>query len=513
MTSTMTSTESEPVFNNFYTPDNQNDVLERNSQVSKMRIFYENAECVLAWLGVLKKGHIAFDVMRSLRAKYDDKLSTYIGNKPTSHRVMPLDRISIQHIIGEGLLKEMLSDDENNPELEAKYEALCNLFRSELWTRLWIWQEIILAKSIYLEWDTHSVEFDGLVIICQILCYIEMATRESIQSTPRIATFLFGSRVFSSNIFAIVELAWRRENWRRQKVLDFKDLLYATQAASSTDPRDKVLALCGLIDPAYNIVPNYTESIVSTYCKTAIAIMELEQSLDILAYCKHPRVSNVSMILPTWCPDWSLKGGEMSRRISMLRNTNSTKSCIFHASAAISGSFTVTAGSLFAQGFPIGTVQSIGSLAEREGESNEEKFDSLLNSLAQLVSEHTTVTEELRLKLERTATIDDAGYPNVNVPRDLIYASNYNNLKRDAVRGRRRFFVTENGLMGMAPPHVQVEDSVCVLLGARVPFLLRKVDSFYTLVGEAYVSDGYMYGAAIRNMEAGKMQVQDFEIR
>ncbi|KAE9380144.1 hypothetical protein N431DRAFT_459106 [Stipitochalara longipes BDJ] len=180
---------------------------------------------------------------------------------------------------------------------------------------------------------------------------------------------------------------------------------------------------------------------------------------------------------------------------------------------ATCGSFTVTAGSLFAQGLLISTVKSRGSLAEADQESNKEKFDSLLNSWAQLAGGHKTVTDELRQRLERTATLDDSGYPNVSVPRNLVDASNYGRLKCDVVEGNRRFFTTRNGLMGMAPPHVEVDDLVCVLLGARVPFLLRKGDGFYTLVGEVYVSDGYMYGTAINDMRAGKIQVQDFEIR
>jgi hypothetical protein len=86
-------------------------------------------------------------------------------------------------------------------------------------------------------------------------------------------------------------------------------------------------------------------------------------------------------------------------------------------------------------------------------------------------------------------------------------------LKLEAVEGRRQFFVTSNGLMGMAPPHVQEGDLACVLLGAQVPFLLRRGNGFYTLVGEIYISNGYMYGRAVDEMEAGKLEVQEFEIR
>jgi hypothetical protein len=67
----------------------------------------------------------------------------------------------------------------------------------------------------------------------------------------------------------------------------------------------------------------------------------------------------------------------------------------------------------------------------------------------------------------------------------------------------------------MAPTHVKEGDIACVLLGAQLPFLLRKDKDkrFYTLVGEVYMSNGYMYGRAIDEMEAGEIQSQEFEIR
>ena len=494
---------------------NQNEVLERNNQVLKMRTFYENAECVLVWLGALMAGDVAFDALQILRAEYDNKLSNYTRNLQKSYKVMPLDIISIQRSIAEGVLNEMLSDDQNSPKLVPKYEALGNLFRSELWTRLWIWQEIVVARSVCLEWDTHSIDFDDLLVVGRILMRLDEI--EWAQPMPKILLYLIGSppvpNMSPSRLVDILVLHRRRHNWQQRKALHLIDLLDSARPAGSTDPRDKVFALCGLVDPGYNIIPNYSETIVQTYCKTAVSIMEQEQSLDILENCRHPRATDVSRPLPTWCPDWSLKFNVISGRVRLLWDDISSIACRFKASAATRGSFQVREGSLFAQGLPIGAIQSIGTQAEPDEKSFEDKFDSLLNSWSRLLGEHTTVTGELRLKLERTATIDDRGYPNVSIPRNVIDAINYNNLKRDAVNGRRRFFMTGNRLMGMAPPHVEVEGLVVVLLGARVPFLLRKADGFYTLVGEAYVSDHYIVGAAITDMEAGKIQVQDFEIR
>ena len=54
----------------------------------------------------------------------------------------------------------------------------------------------------------------------------------------------------------------------------------------------------------------------------------------------------------------------------------------------------------------------------------------------------------------------------------------------------RRFYVTEKGYMGLATHNADIGDVVVVLLGSNVPFLLRKVDDHYILIGETYGNFG-----------------------
>ncbi|PQE07254.1 hypothetical protein CJF31_00004949 [Rutstroemia sp. NJR-2017a BVV2] len=67
---------------------------------------------------------------------------------------------------------------------------------------------------------------------------------------------------------------------------------------------------------------------------------------------------------------------------------------------------------------------------------------------------------------------------------------------------RRRFFVTENGYMGLGPAGMQVGDHLYILLGGQVPFILRNPDPAYfarnmfEVVGDAYTY-GLMDGEAM----------------
>jgi len=62
----------------------------------------------------------------------------------------------------------------------------------------------------------------------------------------------------------------------------------------------------------------------------------------------------------------------------------------------------------------------------------------------------------------------------------------------------KRPFMSIKGYVGIGPASIQPGDIICVLLGARVPYILRSVESGgFTLVGEAYC-DGIMDGEIVK---------------
>jgi hypothetical protein len=59
----------------------------------------------------------------------------------------------------------------------------------------------------------------------------------------------------------------------------------------------------------------------------------------------------------------------------------------------------------------------------------------------------------------------------------------------------RTFFTTENGYMGLGPRWSRLGDSIALVAGSKVPFIIRETGQHYTLVGPAYVH-GIMQGEA-----------------
>jgi hypothetical protein len=76
----------------------------------------------------------------------------------------------------------------------------------------------------------------------------------------------------------------------------------------------------------------------------------------------------------------------------------------------------------------------------------------------------------------------------------------------------RVFLRTSQGWRGVGPRTIEPGDTLVVLFGSRVPFILRKHGSFYRLIGDCYI-DGLMDGEAIQMWESGELKAEEFNIR
>jgi hypothetical protein len=77
-----------------------------------------------------------------------------------------------------------------------------------------------------------------------------------------------------------------------------------------------------------------------------------------------------------------------------------------------------------------------------------------------------------------------------------------------------KFFLSKNGRMGLGPPHTEVGDKVCVLLGCSSPQVLHSsphLPDQYCIRGEAYMH-GLMFGEAIQMLRKGTLREQTFSL-
>ncbi len=77
--------------------------------------------------------------------------------------------------------------------------------------------------------------------------------------------------VVASTIYIILI---RRSLWQKKRFLYLPELLISARWAYSTDPRDRVFALCGPSHPELGIVPDYQATTEEVYAKSAATLMK-----------------------------------------------------------------------------------------------------------------------------------------------------------------------------------------------------------------------------------------------
>jgi hypothetical protein len=102
-------------------------------------------------------------------------------------------------------------------------------------------------------------------------------------------------------------------------------------------------------------------------------------------------------------------------------------------------------------------------------------------------------------------------------PRHVTYASEYKDhlynmqLTAVALRNRRLFTSSKDGLFGLAPDEIEVGDWIAILVGCNYPVILRPYRHGYKYVGECYI-DGLMDGEAFQATNSDRYKFGDILI-
>jgi hypothetical protein len=234
---------------------NQNDTSEKNHQVRLMSMIYSNAAQVLSYLGV-EPSEVTNKLRGVINFLQDRTGSVTVGS-------------GSPHSIKEGLLGF----------LELPY-----------FDRVWIMQEIGLAQLVTLVIGDQEIRWTGDVILktlseCSLLGL----------KPPSVLRWIPSSRPEEQN--------------------DILAVLSKSRNCSARDPRDKVYALLGLMDPKYSseFPVDYSAKHLEVYAKLANYCIEKVGRFDVLQHCQHvsafdtdPRWQNTRKV-PSWIPQWDYK--------------------------------------------------------------------------------------------------------------------------------------------------------------------------------------------------------------
>ena len=78
--------------------------------------------------------------------------------------------------------------------------------------------------------------------------------------------------------------------------------------------------------------------------------------------------------------------------------------------------------------------------------------------------------------------------------------------RRTQMAVTRSIFITKLGYVGLGPPDSARGDTIAVILGTDVPFVLRPLGDHFQLIGETYVR-GIMLGEALDELKKGTVDL------
>ncbi|KAI4945605.1 hypothetical protein J4E91_007948 [Alternaria rosae] len=239
---------------------NQESMQERNHQVQIMRRIYSNAESVSIWLGEADEASTSDTAMEFL-----EKRSAITKISPVTFQgLFQSDVESAKTFTPDELVEQAESfiklhvwpaQQTTFPWSEKEAKAISKLYRRRYWSRIWIVQEIVLAREPVVYCGSKKVAWRSLERLCYDLLFsltdvhLQFPEREDLERELRTE--------MEAQKFVCL-LSMHRQLYHTGTVLSsLSELVEQYRDQETTDVLDKVYALCGLARDGDDLTINY----------------------------------------------------------------------------------------------------------------------------------------------------------------------------------------------------------------------------------------------------------------
>jgi hypothetical protein len=302
----------------------------------------------------------------------------------------------------------------------------------------------------------------------------------------------------------------------RKQPLTFELILKGTMNLRSTDPRDKIYGMLGLVsDKAREVIPvNYSKPPEWAFVPTMAYIIQYEpDGLALLGLLWARRPCNIPF--PSWVPDFTISADSKNEHSpALLRGSCVNTAWNWPKDAIISKDLTT----LSASGVSFGRIMEVVPFT---GVGGRQAFTSQLYYIEDLVRIHCPLNEPLWRTLigvrNTSPELLGEGMPfeqrfealmgryksDDKDERAFASADQLREYMKHITRGRT-FFITDTGFAGVSTPGVQTGDTVALVFGMMRAAVLRPVEptslgvnvevqdgdilvDFHRIVGFAYV--------------------------
>jgi hypothetical protein len=171
-----------------------------------------------------------------------------------------------------------------------------------------IFRQAILSKRLTIYCGQHRIPWDDLSLAAS-----NIEARYEVFGNALCKYFIPENEIAKAIHFNLLELnKWRSAFHLNQYEVSFASLIYETWTFVSTDPRDKIYGIFGLLKAfptTKHIIQDwradYSLSPSQVFAKVTAMLIEQTKSLQILSCVQDRRLSRVPN-LPSWSPDYSI---------------------------------------------------------------------------------------------------------------------------------------------------------------------------------------------------------------
>jgi hypothetical protein len=266
---------------------NQSDNDEKNKQVALMGEVYSRALNVVIYLGEEAPGFDAVcTIMHALRG-------ASLDTAKTEAEVTKI--LTVAYYMED--VKDHLEDGEEPlipPSRSAVWDGFQDFFRQEWFSRVWVFQEAILASpDPWVLYGERQLPWKWLASVARL--YHSSGLRRA-RPTSDLSFHL----VLMDNL--------RKTRHEENNPFDLLQLLRHTRKFKATNPRDKFFGLYGLTSERHpwNEVlfkPDYHASPTRVYCNIAAHLIVVKEAVDLLSFAGAHSSAGLAD-LPSWVPDW-----------------------------------------------------------------------------------------------------------------------------------------------------------------------------------------------------------------
>lgn len=491
----------------------QHNETERNQQVSQMNEIFETARETILWIGPASEdSDIAFETLRGL-SQSAIPADVYSWSEVSFDKTSSDPSVqAIQRVLDEILLVLRLKNS-------ARLAAITSLYQRPWFRRVWVIQEAVLSQNAVVccgrEWIPWSVFFRAFWVLCGVRDYLNLAGAGQ-QDSSALAD------VLTLALDRVTPVAFTTPDLSFLELLSLLSRMAPRVQLQASDKRDYIYALLSLIDTHQSplVGVDYTKDWATVRTEVGEACLTY-YGLCMLSFAGNCSGSEFAGPMlpnspPSWAPDWSSKDLPQplyTTPIFVVRGGR--RHCPYSAAQmstqTLAQSFSVK-GRLDLIGLYVNEIVHLGQPFTEHGETADDAarvarlstwLHDLSTTLLPFANEVYKTAEEVHDALWRTPIADRAyvhswetaraseethrAYQVLRVGGDVGQSVKYAKIAFNKLL-QRRPFRSEGGYIGIGPLGMCRGDSIWILPGADVPFVLRPArDGSFIVVGEAYV--------------------------